>query len=62
MLPQLFLVVSIGSGLEKIIDQNKEAPSIIELVTSPDIYIPLFAFGVLLAISIFVRNLFYKKK
>ena len=61
IIPQLFLVVSIGSGLEKIIDQNLEAPKIIDLVTSPDIYIPLVAFVVLLLITIFVRKLFYKK-
>ena len=29
MMPQLFLVVSIGSGLEKIINKNLEAPSIL---------------------------------
>jgi uncharacterized membrane protein YdjX (TVP38/TMEM64 family) len=61
MLPQLFLVVSIGSGLEKIIDQNLEAPSIIDLIMSPDIYIPIIAFSVLLVISIFLKNLFYNK-
>ena len=61
IIPQLFLVVSIGSGLEKIIDQNLEAPKIIDLVTSPDIYIPLVAFVVLLLITIFFRKLFYKK-
>ena len=61
MVPQLFLVVSIGSGLEKIIDQNLEAPGIKDLISSPDIYIPLIAFAVLLIITIFIRNLFYKK-
>ena len=61
MIPQLFLLVSIGSGLEKIIDQNLEAPSAIDLITSPDIYVPLFAFFALLIITIFIRNLFYKK-
>ena len=61
MIPQLFLVVSIGAGLEKVIDQNLEAPSIIDLITSPDIYIPLITFAILLIITIFVRNLFYKK-
>ena len=61
MTPQLFLVVSIGSGLEKIIDQNLEAPSIIDLITSPEIYIPLFAMIALLVITIFVRKIFYKK-
>ena len=61
MLPQLFLVVSIGSGLEKIIDQNLEAPRITDLISSPDIYIPMIAFVVLLVITIFIRNIFYKK-
>ena len=61
MIPQLFLVVSIGSGLEKLIDQNLEAPSIVDLISSPDIYIPLVAFATLLIITIFIRNLFYKK-
>ncbi len=60
-IPQFFLVVSIGSGLEKIIDQNLEAPSIIELITSSDIYIPLVAFAILIMITILVRKLFYKK-
>ena len=61
LVPQLFLVVSIGSGLEKIINQNLEAPSIQDLITSPDIYIPLIAFSILLIITIFIRNIFYKK-
>ena len=61
LVPQLFLVVSIGSGLEKIIDQNLKAPSIKDLITSPDIYIPLLAFAALIIITIFIRNLFFKK-
>ena len=60
-IPQIFLVCSIGSGLEKIIDQNIEAPSLIELLSSPDIYIPLGIFGVLIIITIFLRKIFYKK-
>ena len=60
MIPSLFLVISIGSGFEKIIDQNLEAPSMIDLITSPSIYIPLIAFFALLVITIFFRNLFYK--
>ena len=61
LVPQIFLVVSIGSGLEKIINKNLIAPSVKDLITSPDIYIPLFAFAALLIITIFIRNLFYKK-
>ena len=60
MIPSLFIVISIGSGLEEIIDNNLKAPSIIELVTSPSIYIPLIAFFCLLIITIFFRKVFYK--
>jgi len=59
--PQLFLVVSIGSGLEKIIEQNLEAPRIIDLIYSPDIYIPMLAFMTLIIITIVAKKLFYKK-
>ena len=61
LVPQLFLMVSIGSGLEKIIDKNLNAPGMIDLISSPDIYIPILAFIVLLIITIFIRNFFYKK-
>ncbi|MDC1032735.1 VTT domain-containing protein [Candidatus Pelagibacter sp.] len=61
MIPQLFLVVSIGNGLEKIISENLKPPSIMALITSSDIYIPIIAFAILLVITIFIRSLFYKK-
>ena len=60
MIPSLFIINSIGSGLEEIIEQNLNAPSVIDLVTSPSIYIPLFAFFGLLIITIFFRKVFYK--
>jgi uncharacterized membrane protein YdjX (TVP38/TMEM64 family) len=59
--PQLFLVVSIGSGLEKIIEQNLDTPRIIDLIYSPDIYIPMIAFIALIVITIVARKIFYKK-
>ena len=59
--PQLFLLVSIGSGLEKIIEQNLEAPRIIDLIYSPDIYIPMLAFAALIIVTIITRKIFYKK-
>ena len=58
--PQIFLIVSVGSGLEKIIEQNLEAPRIIDLIYSPDIYIPLLAFMVLIIITITAKKIFYK--
>ena len=59
--PQLFLIVSIGSGLEKIIEQNLKAPRIIDLIYSPDIYIPIFAFMALIIITIIAKKIFYSK-
>jgi uncharacterized membrane protein YdjX (TVP38/TMEM64 family) len=60
MIPPLFIMISIGSGLEEIIDQNLNAPSVIDLISSPSIYIPLIAFFGLLIITIFFRKVFYK--
>ena len=60
IMPHTFLMVSIGSGLEKIIDQNMHAPSIINIITSKHIYIPLIAFFTLVLITIVIRKYFYK--
>ena len=59
MIPSIFIMISIGSGLEEIIDQNLNAPSVIDLITSQSIYIPLIAFFGLLIITIFFRKVFY---
>ena len=60
IIPQIFLAVSIGSGLENIIEQNMEQPSIVEIIISPEIYIPLILFFILLLITIFIRKKFYR--
>ena len=61
IIPQVFLVVSIGSGLETIIGQNLEPPRIMDIITSPEIYFPLGAFFILIVTTIFLRKIFYKK-
>jgi hypothetical protein len=58
--PGVILIVSIGTGLEKVIEQNSEAPSVSEIILSPEIYIPLLAFFVLISITIIFRKIFYK--
>ncbi len=60
IVPQIFLVVSIGSGLEKIIDENSTMPSIMDIIFSKDIYFPIIAFFCLILITIFLRKIFYK--
>ena len=62
IIPQIFLAVSIGSGLEKIIDQNAEVPGITDIIFSPDIYVPLTAFFILILITIFLRKFFYRNQ
>ena len=61
IIPSMFLIVSIGSGLEKIINQNLEAPKFLEIIYSPDIYIPMIAFVALIIVTIITRKIFYKK-
>jgi uncharacterized membrane protein YdjX (TVP38/TMEM64 family) len=61
IIPSTFLIVSIGSGLEKIINQNLEAPRLLEIIYSPDIYMPMIAFVALIIITIVTRKIFYKK-
>ena len=61
IIPQIFLAVSIGSGIEKLIDKNSEAPGFFELISSSEIYIPLIGFFILVILSVIGRKIFYKK-
>jgi len=60
IIPQVFLIVSIGSGLEKVIDQNVDVPTIVDIIFLPEIYFPILGFFTLILITIFLRKLFYK--
>jgi uncharacterized membrane protein YdjX (TVP38/TMEM64 family) len=59
--PQVFVGASLGSGLNKIIDNNLEPPTLTKLLLSSEIYIPILGFIILLVIGIMVKNYFYKK-
>ena len=61
MLPQIFVLASIASGLEKIIDQNLEPPDFFDVVRDPGVYTPLIAFFVLIILTLISRKLFYNK-
>ena len=60
IIPQVFIISSLGSGLESIIEKNIEPPSIMELVSSFEIYVPILSFLFLLIIVFALRKLFYK--
>ena len=61
MIPQIFILTSISSGLEKVIDQNLKAPKVTDVIVNPDIYIPLIIFFILILMTIFFRKFFYEK-
>ena len=56
MIPAIFVFTSLGSGLEKIINENIEAPSFFALVTSNEIYIPVIGFLFLIILSFFIKR------
>ena len=60
IIPQIFIMVSLGSGLEKIIDKNEKMPTFSNMLFSPDIYYPIVGFFVLFFIVIIVKKFFYK--
>jgi len=60
MSPQVFVGVSLGAGLNEVIQKNIETPSLIEVLSSSAIYIPIIAFIILLIAGIFIKNIFYK--
>ena len=61
IIPQIFLAVSIGDGLEKIIEENTKVPKFTDIIFSQSIYIPILAFFSLVLITIFLRKFFYRK-
>ena len=60
MIPQIFIGTSLGSGIEKVINQNEQMPTFFYILTSKDIYYPLLAFILLIIISIFLKKKIYK--
>ena len=58
--PGVFIISSIGSGLERIIDSNIKVPGITDIIFSRDIYLPLLAFFMLVLITIILRRIFFK--
>jgi uncharacterized membrane protein YdjX (TVP38/TMEM64 family) len=61
IVPQIFLMVSIGSGIEKVIKKNTQLPKLKDLIFTPEIYLPLGSFFLLVIVTIFLRKIFYRK-
>jgi len=59
LVPTTFIICSIGSGIENIIENN-ESPTIFDAILNPEIYIPLLSFILILIISYFIKNKVFK--
>ena len=59
-MPSMFVTVSIGSGIESIIDQNAKL-SADNVIFSPEIYIPIVGFFILLLIGFVIKKLYFKE-
>ena len=60
LLPQVFVVVSLGSGFDKLIGENETVPEIKDILFSPNIYIPIISITLILIIAFFMRKKFIK--
>ena len=58
--PSMFVTTALGSGIEKVIDKN-ETLSVFRVVTSPDIYLPLIGFFLILIATFFFKKIFFNK-
>jgi len=59
-LPAMFITVSIGSGLENILNKNEKI-TFFSAISSPEIYIPVVSFFIILIIAFFVKKKYLKK-
>ena len=58
-MPSMFVTVALGSGIESIIDQNEEL-SAFNVLNSPEIYIPIFGFIIILIIAFLIKKFYFK--
>ena len=58
-MPSMFVTVALGSGIEKVIDQNVEL-SVSTVLFSPEIYIPIIAFFIILFIAFVIRKFYFR--
>ena len=57
--PTTFVTVALGSGIEKIIDKNAQL-SFLPVIQSPEIYLPIIGFFIILVITFLIKKFFFK--
>jgi len=59
IIPTTFVTVALGSGIENVIDRNAEL-NFLSVFLSPEIYLPIIGFFILLIIAFFIKRFFFK--
>ena len=59
-LPSMFVTVALGSGIEHVIDQNASL-NIFTVLFSPEIYIPIIGFFIILIIALLIKKYYFKQ-
>ena len=59
IIPTTFVTVALGNGIENVIDQNTELNFLLVFL-SPEIYLPIIGFFILLIIAFFIKRFFFK--
>ena len=60
-MPSMFVTVALGSGIEQVIDQNTEL-NISNVILSPEIYIPIIGFFIILTIAFIIKKFYFNIK
>ena len=59
-IPSMFVTVSLGSGIESVIDKHVEL-SISKVLFSSEIFIPIIAFFIILFVAFVIKKLYFKE-
>ena len=60
IVPATFVTASLGSGIEHVIDQNAKL-SFASAFLSPEIYLPIIGFSVILIVAFVIKKYFFKQ-
>ena len=58
--PSMFVTVSLGSGIGSLVGSDDEL-SIINIITSPEIFLPIIGFFIILTFAYFIKKFYFKK-
>ena len=58
--PSMFITVSLGSGIENIMTKD-EPLNVLNVATSPEIYLPILGFLIILIIAFIIKKLYFKQ-